>query len=136
MTSTYRTGGTLTNPVNDLTAAQAYLSDDDMTAYVKYASHPALQEVVHHIEWRLLTESTWQVTVVTDRLLTDEESTALSGWISGQNSDGLGEGFEQQHFAEHGYDEDYEMSRFEHDEDYEMSSFDWETNKCLLVLIK
>lgn len=128
MAQTYRTGGTLTNPVNDLTAARAYLSNDDMTEYVG----DGLEEVVLHIQWDLYDESTWGVVVFTHRLLTDEESTALSSWISGQNSDGLGEGFEQQTFAEH-----FERDRYGNiEEDIEMSSFDWQTNDCTLTLVK
>jgi hypothetical protein len=136
MANTYRTAGSLTTPVSDLAAARTYLAAEDMggmTQFVKYASHPALEEVVHHIEWTLLDEGSWQVTVITHRELHEDESSALSEWISGQNSDGLGEGFEQQPWAEHGggngYDEDDE-------EDYSMSSFDWETNDCSLTLIK
>ena len=37
---------------------------------------------------------------VDGRELTEQELEKLSDWISGQNSDGLGEGFEQQDFAE------------------------------------
>jgi hypothetical protein len=65
---------------------------------------------------------------VTHRPLTDEESKQISEWISGQNSDGLGEGFEQQSFAEiEGDDEN---------DDWAMASFDWQTNPCTLVVVK
>lgn len=136
MTALYRTAGSLTTPVSDLAAARTYLAAEDMggmTQFVQYASHPGLQEVVFHIRWGLEDEGSWYVEVITERTLTPEESTALSEWISGQNSDGLGEGFEQQPWAEHGggYD-DYE----DEDEDYSMSSFDWQTNDCPLTLIK
>lgn len=135
MANTYRTGGSLTEPVTDLEAGRKYLKAEDMggmTQFVKHASYTGLEEVVHHIEWDLLDEGTWQVTVITHRALTDEESTALSEWISGQNSDGLGEGFEQQPFAEHDneYDDEYD------EEGWSMSSFDWQVNNCLLTLIK
>ncbi len=127
MTSTYTTSGTLTNPVNDLDSARAYLAEDDMTQYAP-AGLP-----IHDVRWDLLDEGSWKVTVVTDRELTEAESAEISEWISGQNSDGLGEGFEQQPFAEHcEYDRWGNM-----DEDsYVMSSFDWETNDCTLVFVK
>ncbi len=125
MTVTYRATGSLEVPVSDLTAARKYL-DEPMETYLD----PPLVSVVHTIRWDLKNEMEWFVDVVTNRRLTDEESTALSEWISGQNSDGLGEGFEQQPFAEH-FDEDSD-----HEEDDTMSSFDWQTNKCTLTLIR
>lgn len=131
MTSMYRTGGELTNPVSDLAAGNAYL-DEEMEQYVKYSD---LEDpsVVFTIRWSLTSESTWQVVVITTRPLTAEEATQLSSWISGQNSDGLGEGFEQQAFAEIGNDNEYSD---EYDEDWAMASFDWETNPCKLELLK
>lgn len=132
MAHTYRAAGSLTEPVSDIRAANEYLKRDDMTEYVKYSDLPH-PEVVHHIEWSLVTEGHWEVTVITDRALTDEESEKLSEWISGQNSDGLGEGFEQQAFAEHGSDNEYSD---DYDEEWSMSSFDWEVNDCKLTLIK
>lgn len=123
---TYRTQGSLNNPVNGLESARAYLKANDMTEFVD----AGLEDVVYHIEWDLVDEDSWTVTVITTRELTAQESKDLSEWISGQNSDGLGEGFEQQPFAEHcEYDEDGE-------EDYQMSSFDWQTNDCELTLVK
>ena len=130
MASTYRASGKLTEPVNDLSAARTYLKAEEMggmTQFVKHASYPGLEEVVHHIEWDLLNEDAWQVTVVTHHELTPAQSAGLSEWISGQNSDGLGEGFEQQPFAEHGSD---------NDEEWSTSSFDWLHNPCTLKLIK
>lgn len=130
---TYKTGGNLTGSVSDVEAARDYLRRDDMTVYVKHASFEGLDKLVHDIRWDLVDEVTWTVTVITNRLLTAEESTGLSEWISGQNSDGLGEGFEQQEFAE-SYDRD---SHGDIDEDsYAMASFDWQTNDCKLTLVK
>lgn len=126
MTVTYRTAGELTMPVKDLAAANAYLNEP-MEEYVKYCDE-ALVGVVHTIRWSLIDEASWQVEVVTNRRLYDTERARLSEWISGQNSDGLGEGFEQQPFAEHEGDDE--------DDDWSMSSFDWQTNKCPLVITK
>lgn len=134
MTSMYRTRGKLTNPVTDLSLARAYLEQDDMTKYVgTWGDTVAIKDVVFDINWGLEDEETWQVTVVTTRPLTDAESAALSEWISGQNSDGLGEGFEQQPFAET-FDRD-QWGDIDEDS-YQMASFDWETNPCTLELIK
>lgn len=138
MTATYRTGGKLTNPVNDLDAARQYLRSDDMTEYVGYAGD-GMDLLVHHIEWDLLNDQEWEVRVTTTRRLTQEESTSLSEWISGQNSDGLGEGFEQQAFADC-----WPRDRWGNiDEDVEdpedggwMASFDWQENRCLLDFVK
>jgi hypothetical protein len=126
MTNTYRTHGSLTGDVNDFETARDYLRESDMTQYVKHASFKGLEDIVHNIQWNLLGVDTWEVIVITNRELTAEESTGVSEWISGQNSDGLGEGFEQQEFAEH---EDF-------DGEYSMSSFDWHTNKAILTLVK
>jgi hypothetical protein len=125
MTTTYQATGRLDHPVSDLSAARAYL-DEPMEEYMKYCSED-LVPVVHTIRWDLATEQDWKVTLVTNRELTAEESKQVSSWISGQNSDGLGEGFEQQPFAEHGDDED---------DEWVMSSFDWQTNPCTLVVVK
>lgn len=85
---------------------------------------------VHSVTWDLINESEWEVTLVADCQLPPEQLALLSEWISGQNSDGLGEGFEQQPFAEH-EPEDYEDG----DAEIIMSSFDWETNPCTLELV-
>jgi len=138
MTVTYATTGTLTNPVTDLTAAREYLHEP-MENFVQYAGDTPfgtpspLTEIVHTCRWDLLDEQRWVVRVVTTRPLTDAESATLSRWISGQNSDGLGEGFEQQPFAEH-FDTD-EWGDID-DDTYEMSSFDWETNPCTLMIVR
>ena len=125
---TYITEGTLTHPVSDYTAARDYLRSDDMTKYVD----KDLAEIVHDISWDLTDDDSWKVVIITVRELTAEESKALSAWICGQNSDGLGEGFEQQPFAEHSLDCDYD----DDDDRFTMSSFDWETNRCELTLVK
>lgn len=128
MTAIYRTHGTLQAPVKDLFAAQEYLREDDMTEYLD----DALKAVVLHVEWNLNDPSHWEVTVIAKRRLLRSESERLSAWISGQNSDGLGEGFEQQHFAEY-----YDVNDDPYDPDVEVvASFDWQTNKCELALVK
>ena len=65
------------------------------------------------------------------RLLNQDELDFVSSWITGQNSDGLGEGFEQQEFAWMPYDDDDDYY-----DDGEMASFDWQTNNYKLHLVK
>ena len=120
----YKTKFNLISNVNDLNAAQEYLSRNDMTQYLP----DNLKEKVENIQWKLTSDNDGEIIVTTNNELTDNESQQLSEWISGQNSDGLGEGFEQQDFAwaeEDCYcDEDYCEC-----EDYgTMASFDWTTN--------
>ena len=74
------------------------------------------------------------VQVVTTRDLTDDESKRISSWVRGQNSDGLGEGFEQQWFSEGKFDPlDFGDDSYE---DYEVASFDWGTNAYPLMRIE
>ena len=126
MTVTYRAEGRLTNPVTDLQAARAYL-DEPMETFLCWDDQVDLRAAVHTIRWDLISVSTWQVMVVTNQALDADQLTRLSEWISGQNSDGLGEGFEQQPFAEHEGEDD--------DDDWEMSSFDWGDNPCTLRVV-
>lgn len=83
-------------PVNDYDEAQAYLQSDDMTQYVP----EELKDVITSAQWELEDEEQGFVNIRTNRELTPEEKKSLRDWIDGQNSDGLGEGFEQQPFAE------------------------------------
>lgn len=80
-----------------------------------------------NIYWYLTSPYKGYIKVVANRELTDSESKFISEFISGQNSDGLGESFEQQDFAISSYDEDEDYS--------EMCSFDWATNHYELELI-
>lgn len=135
MTATYRAQGSLTHPVNDLNAAREFLRGERMGMVVHI--YPAeAKPGVHSVTWDLEDEQRWEVTLVADHELPEEQLKLLSEWISGQNSDGIGEGFEQQPFAEH------ENPDFEEDEnellqpqDIIMSSFDWQDNPCTLELV-
>ena len=99
-TKEYTSNFLLEAEVNDFDKAQAYLTDDDMTQYVP----EELKGVITKAEWTLDDESSGHVSIQTTRDLTDAEKKSLQSWIDGQNSDGLGEGFEQQQFAETYYD--------------------------------
>ena len=114
----YKTTGKLTDtiPAEDVSKAQDYLTRDDMTQYVD----EDLKGTVERVQWRLDGNGRdYEVEVFALRELTDDESKRLSEWISGQNSDGLGEGFEQQDFAwVGGHDrEDYYHSMGWYDEE-------------------
>lgn len=76
--------------------AAKYLHDDDMTQYIP----DELKGVVTFVQWTLDDVDKVHVDVYSNRELTDDERKSMTGWIEGQNSDGLGEGFEQQKFAE------------------------------------
>ena len=114
----YQSTGCLTGTVSDVAAAQNYLLRDDMTKYLD----PPLSEAIERIQWNLYSNGhDYVVEAIASRELSPDELKQLATWVSGQNSDGLGEGFEQQDFAELYYG-DFE------DEDWEMVSFDWQTN--------
>lgn len=124
MTAIYRTEGVLTGTIEreNLAEAQAYLTEDDMTQFLD----EPLKSAVALIRWNLNSDgNSYYVEAICHRELDDAELKQLADWTSGQNSDGLGEGFEQQDFAwDRGdsYDDD------EYDEDGSMISFDWQTN--------
>ena len=130
----YQTDFHLTASVNDFEAAYTYLTEDDMTYYLKQAmewvNRNEIGDAVDHVEWKLTDEWGGYIELTTNRQLDAEELEVISQWVRGQNSDGLGEGFEQQDFANY-RDDEYD-TYFEDDEPYEeewvMASFDWETN--------
>lgn len=129
----------LTHPVNDLDAAREYLQADNMTEYLiddlDYLKLTRLQPSdIVNLQWDLQDKQYGLIYLDTAIDLTDDELAKISDWVSGQNSDGLGEGFEQQDFAA---GEDWEEYEYEDEDgdtqtDYEevstMASFDWKTN--------
>lgn len=137
-TCIYETAFNLTSDVNDLEAAQDYLNDPNMTEYL-VEEYPKLNGVVNKIEWILKNYSDGVIKVRTTRELTEEEKEIISEWIKGQNSDGLGEGFEQQDFARLEEDEsDWDNEYYDDYHEYSdiiYASFDWQTNKYILKLV-
>lgn len=98
----YRISGALTGTIapENVAAAQAYLVQDDDMALFFHMWEAWAKDVVEHVEWKLDHNGhNWSVTAFATRELTDEEQRVFSEWVSGQNSDGMGEGFEQQDFA-------------------------------------
>jgi len=138
--STYGTSFTLTNPVNDYNAALDYLQADDMTRYLNndlnYLGLSHLEGKIKEIKWVLEDEQTGYIVLYTTEPLVQEDLDKISEWISGQCSDGLGEGFEQQDFASGEDFEEYEDEDgyTQYEEVNTMASFDWETNDYKLKL--
>jgi hypothetical protein len=134
----YRTYFRLTDCVNDVSAAQEYLTEDDMTKYLKGDNRipENVRNAAENIEWILKDEQSGYIELKLNTQLSDNELQYISEWVSGQNSDGLGESFEQQDFANYcdeglqGYeDEDW-------DDEWIMASFDWETNDYKFEFIR
>ena len=111
----YRTTFKLLAPVTDVEKANKYLHEDDMTQFID----SDLEDFVIHIEWNLTNTMQGYVEVQTSDIVSIDILERISEWIKGQNSDGLGESFEQQDFALH-YHEDTD--------DYSNACFDWYTN--------
>lgn len=130
---TYRTYFNLTNAVNDFEEARKYLTEDNMTAYLKGDSRipEDVRSAVDNIVWILKDIASGYIELTANRSLSTQELESISKFVSGQNSDGLGEGFEQQDFACY---EDEGLVGYEGEEwDNEMitASFDWQTNNYL-----
>lgn len=142
--SAYSTNFELQHPVQSKRDAQEYLSAGDMTEFLIKDLVPKWIEAdsVKSIEWHMNDDQSGKITLVATKELDEEELQAISSWVSGQNSDGLGEGFEQQDFANYkddstlgGYNIDYGD---EEEDDYEeeywvMASFDWENNEYIFT---
>lgn len=127
----YLTDFRLTADVNDYYEARQYLLQYPMVEYLK-DDCPEFADKLVSITWYLRSSDSGTIELITNELLSPEELDKVSNWVSGQNSDGLGEGFEQQEFAytdlneKYGYywdDEEYDP------DNYEVASFDWQTNK-------
>ena len=85
----------------------AYNSDDEETMASYFYGNNSTKAKLLSTDWdfeRRNGELYGRVTVKTEGPLTDADEQALKDWITGQNSDGLGEGFEQQEIDyDHGY---------------------------------
>lgn len=112
--------------VTDFDEAEEYLNEDRMINYLK--SDTSLPEVmrnsINSVEWHMNGMQSVRVSVITDREMSNCELESLMEWVNGQNVDGLGEGFEQQPFANYCDDEgdegDYLMASFVPVKDGEM----------------
>lgn len=134
----YQTDFRLTEPVIDIDAAREYL-DEEMAQYLD----GDLANKIKSIKYYLDDEQNGCIIVIVESELTADEMERASEYIRGQNSDGIGEGFEQQPFADYDaslyYDGKYDPDlQYEDDyvEDWVMASFDWKTNRYPLELIE
>ena len=140
----YRTYFKLVEPVIDLNEAREYLTEDDMVQYLKGDDRqdPNTTKDVTKITWILQDEQSGYIELEATRELEDYELSKISDWVSGQNSDGLGEGFEQQDFACYDIDEDgypidsNRMWDYEGETETVMASFDWHSNQYKFELYK
>ena len=140
----YRTYFNLDYPVLDINEARDYLGADSMEKYLKSDTRIAedIRNAVVNIKWILTTEMSGHIDLVTSKELNDTELKSISDWVSGQNSDGLGEGFEQQDFACYDVDEDGDPIDSRRAWDYEgetetvMASFDWQTNEYIFEFVR
>jgi len=132
----YCTDFELTNDVNDYRKACKYLQDDDMCKYLiadlEYYKKvdPEYIDSIVDIVWDLRTSNSGKILLTTTRELPGEVLDIISDWVRGQNSDGLGEGFEQQDFAAV-----YDKDEYGDIDIYDMASFDWETNDYPFYLL-
>lgn len=156
----YKTSGQLTGTIlpENIEAAQRYLTfDHDGTPIdmAQYLDEP-LASVVESLDWFLSVNGRdYSVTAFTKRELAEDELAKLGEEVSGQNSDGLGEGFEQQEFAEDEGEDEVEClncggsgelndetcvscdgAGYFEAERGNMISFDWNTNKSEFVRVK
>lgn len=133
----YRTYFKLTACVNDFDEAAKYLKEDNMVQYIKgdITVPEDVQTSIISIDWILKELDSGYIELKTNKALSAKELESISEWVSGQCSDGLGEGFEQQDFANYqdeglsGYDES------DWDDEWIMASFDWQTNKYIFEFI-
>lgn len=124
MTVKYAADFNLAVQVNDLKKARSFLSEETMRDYVDIVADDGtpLKDKLERVDWVLENEDSGYIEVVALHELSDNERESLSDWILGQCSDGIGESFEQQEFAE-----------LECEEEYYMASFDWKFNKYELI---
>lgn len=117
---------------DDYEGAYHYLEEDEMLKYYDGLG----KEKIKCIDWCLTgswSYSSGFILVDTYEELTEEEMDSVSSFIRGQNSDGLGEGFEQNFFYTDSYDGEERMCCFDWpDNDYKLyrygshfSSYAW-----------
>ena len=116
----YLTSFKLLCPVVDLKRAKRFLKRDKMTPYFygAYEIPLATKKKVKEIKWVLDTDQEGHIELKCFDTLSEKELASISKWVLGQNSDGLGEIFEQMPFA---YYKDPKGTA-------QIASFDWRTN--------
>ena len=127
---TYRTYFKLDYPVLNIDEANHYLTEDDMTKYIKDDSRieESTRNKIEKIEWRMTDEQSGHITLTSTDTLTDLELNSISNWVSGQNADGLA------NYQDEEYDCDEDEYGYDCD-NWVMASFDWKTNDYKFELI-
>lgn len=151
-TYTYSTPFEFTNPLPDGKAfhdARRYLDSSNVPtkdcpsmSYFLRKSVPEAEKLGLNVAWRLGSPEGGSIEVESPEELEPETLSKISRWISGQNSDGLGEGFEQQDFAiiddgdDRSWDDDEDYDPYDpwSDDGTECVSFDWQDNDYMLML--
>lgn len=151
-TYTYSTPFEFTNPLPDGKAfhdARRYLDSSNVPtkdcpsmSYFLRESVPEAERLGLNVAWRLGSPEGGSIEVESPEELDTETLSKISMWISGQNSDGLGEGFEQQDFAiiddgdDRSWDDDEDYDPYDpwSDDGTECVSFDWQDNDYMLTL--
>lgn len=108
-----------------------------------YFDNEEIKRKLQSIKWHLVDYGSGYIEVISNEELAENELDEISEYIRGQNSDGIGESFEQQDFANYdaGQYDSYgnKLSVWDLDDDYEedwiMASFDWDRNDYLLNLV-
>lgn len=119
--------------VSDIRQAQRYLDDDIQFMLQIFNerttdSTGAMDDPIINWRWKLTSKDSGYFVYETYRKLTDQEIDNLGECTLGQASDGLGEGFAQQDFANYTV---YHRGR-DGDDDYEdtvMASFKWKRHR-------
>jgi len=145
----YRTKFNLVYPVKDFEEATDYLERSSRIVSNALKGDSSIFDedslyVVKSIEWVLEGEyypDYGYIELITYEKLEPSILSKISEWVRGQNSDGLGEGFEQQQFAERIVDPDggviepdeeenyYDLAEDENsDYSWEMASFCWRSD--------
>ena len=135
--TTYTTRFELNDEVHDFKQAQNYLNQHDMTEFLLTDKRCICPDAIISIMWMLNTKIDGSVMLRTKRELTREELDSISEWIREQNSDGVGEDFLQQDFAQYPYtrEELDSISEWINDDFSDLchyAYFDWETNEYRL----
>ena len=137
----YQTTFYLLADVLDIGEAQAYLEEDNM---LDYFDNEEIKRKLKSITWHLTDCGSGCIEVIANEELSENELDEISSYISGQCSDGLGEGFEQQDFANYdaallndrGEIDDSLLYEDDYEEDWVMASFDWNSNYYVLELVE
>lgn len=139
----YKTNFYLSNEVLDICGANDFFEEENenMTKCLK-SDFSKISDKIIKIEWKLTKADQGIVVLNTEEKLSKETLNEISGWIQGQNSDGIGENFEQEYFASY-TEREWDQSRgynlsYEDDENngdcLTVCEFDWRTNQYELEL--